>query len=91
MRIVIDSLFDAFLALSNPTIYPLPTCLTELAPIHSPNARVEANALACRHRPLVVAARVAADPVRPAALRARPLVAVDPEGREAACGATREC
>jgi hypothetical protein len=68
-----------------------PANLTKLALIHRPNARVEANALARRPRHLIVAARVAADPVRPAALRARPLVAVDPESGEAACGAAAEC
>jgi hypothetical protein len=88
---VIYGLFDAFLVPLNPTMHLPSASLTELAPVYRPNARVETNAFACRGRHLIVAARVTADPVWPAALRARPLVAVDPEGREAACGATGEC
>lgn len=69
-------------------ISPYLASLTELTPIHTPNASAKANAFTRRYRDFVSATRVSANPVRSTALRARPEVAVNPKGRKAACRAT---
>ena len=67
---------------------PRPASLALLALVHTPNTRAETNTSTRRYRLPIVATWVTADPVRSAGLCARPLVAVDPEGREATCRAT---